>query len=312
MIIFLYGQDTYRLQKKLNEIIEEYKKIHQSGLSLVFLEGKEITFQDFQKEFQQTSIFREKKLLVLKDLFENQEFANKFKKEIEKFISSEDIILIIQKGALPANNSFLKALKKKAKYQEFKDLRGEQLRRWTKKEIEKQGAQINSQALEQLIEFVGNDLWRMSNEIKKLTTFKGKNNEIEKKDIDLLVKPKIETDIFKTIDFIAQNNKKRALELLEKHLEKGDSPLYLLSMINFQFRNLLIIRDLIDKNIPFYLISKKTKLHPYVVKKSYPLAKKFQVSELKKIYQKMFEVDLNIKIGKIEPETALELLIAQI
>ena len=312
MIIFLYGQDTYRLQKKLNEIIEEYKKIHQIGLSLVFLEGKEVIFQDFQKEFQQNSIFREKKLLVLKDLFENQEFANKFKKEIEKFISSEDIILIVEKRAILATNSFLKTLKKKAKCQEFKNLKGRQLVRWVKKEVEREGVQISSQALEQLIEFVGNDLWKMSNEIKKLITFKGKNSQIEKKDIDLLVKPKIETDIFKTIDFIAQNNKKRALELLEKHLEKGDSPLYLLSMINFQFRNLLIIRDLIDKNIPFYLISKKTKLHPYVVKKSYPLAKKFQASELKKIYQKMFEVDLNIKIGKIEPETALELLVAQI
>jgi len=312
MIIFLYGQDTYRLHLKSNEIIEGYKKIHKSGLNLIYLEGESITFQDFKDQFQQAPMFKEKKLVVLKDIFQNQEFKKKFIKEIKKLISSEDIILIIEKSVISANDSFFKTLKKKAKCQEFKPLEGEKLKHWTKKEFERYETKIKPRALEKLIEFVGNDLWRLSNEIKKLANYKGKKNEIEIEDIDLLVKPKIETDIFKTIDFIAQNNKKKALELLEKHLEKGDSPLYLLSMINFQFRNLLMIRDLIDKNTPPYLISRKTNLHPYVVKKSYPLAKKFKLSELKKIYQKIFEVDLNIKTGKIEPETALELLIAQI
>jgi DNA polymerase-3 subunit delta len=300
------------LNQKVKEIIKEYKKIHQSGLNLISLEGKDITFQDLKDQFQQTSMFKEKKLLVLKDIFSNKDFKEKFAKEIKRFISSEDIILIVEKGTISANDSLFKTLKKKAKWQEFKPLKREKLKAWLKKEFEKYKTRIKPDALEKLIEFLGNDLWRLSNEVKKLVNFKGRGGEIEIGDVELLVKPKIETDIFKTIDFIAKNNKKKAFELLKKHLEKGDSPLYLLSMINFQFRNLLMIRDLIDKNTPFYLISKKTKLHPYVVKKSYPLAKKFKLSELKKIYQKIFEVDLNIKRGRIEAETGLDLLIAQI
>lgn len=59
----------------------------------------------------------------------------------------------------------------------------------------------------------------MSNEIKKLVSYK--NNKIIKlEDIGLLVRSKIETDIFKTIDAIAEKNKKQALNLLHKHLEK--------------------------------------------------------------------------------------------
>jgi len=312
MLIFLYGQDTYRLNLKLKEIIQEYKKTHQSGLNLLYLEGENIDFQDFQDQFQQATMFKEKKMVILRNIFQNQDFKEKFIKDIKKLISSEDIILIVEKRDVPANNSLFKALKKKARCQEFKPLEKGQLKHWTKKEFEKHKTQIKPEALERLIEFVGNDLWRLSNEIKKLVSFKQKDSQVQAEDVNLLVRPKIEIDIFTTIDCIAQNNKKRAIELLKKHLEKGDSPLYLLSMINFQFRNLLIIRDLIDQNTSFYLISQKANLHPYVVKKSYPLAKKFKLSELKKIYQKIFEVDLNIKTGKIEPETALELLIAQI
>jgi len=158
---------------------------------------------------------------------------------------------------------------------------------------------------------VGNDLWQITNEIKKLVNYKN-GQRIEIKDVELLVKPKIETDIFKTIDFLASKNKKQALKLIHKHLEKGDHPLYLLSMINFQFRNLLTIKDLIKKSSSPYFLSKITNLHPYLVKKSYTQAQKFTLEELKKIYQKIFETDFQIKTGKIAPETALDLLIAEI
>jgi DNA polymerase-3 subunit delta len=166
-------------------------------------------------------------------------------------------------------------------------------------------------ALNKLAEFVGNDLWQMENEIKKLISFKG-GKIIKKEDVEILVKSRIETDIFETIDSLALKNKRKALELIHKHLEKGDSPLYLLSMINFQFRNLLIIKDLIEKGRPYYTFQKITQLHPFVIKKSYSQSQRFSLQELKKIYQKIFQVDLNIKTGKLDPQTALDLFIAEI
>lgn len=318
MIIFLYGQDTYRLAQKLREIIEEYKKIHQSGLNLRFLDFKgsagELSFQDFKDAFQQRSIFKEKRLMVLTHVFSNKDLRQNFVKNIKNLTDSKDVIIISEKNKILANNPLFKILKKKATCQEFQPLKGQSLKNWVKKEIEQYRAKIEPEALEQIIDFVGNDLWRFSNEIKKLVNYKGKNSNliITKQDIELLVRPKIEPDIFQTINFLASKNKKQALSLLKKHLEKGDNPLYLLSMISFQFRNLLMIRELIDKNRPYFLISKETKLHPYVVKKSHAQAQRFSLPELKKIYQKIFEVDLNIKTGKLEPETALELLITEI
>jgi DNA polymerase-3 subunit delta len=53
-------------------------------------------------------------------------------------------------------------------------------------------------------------------------------------------------------------------------------------------------------------------MHPFVVEKTLFQARKFQLEELKKIYQKIFQVDLDIKTGKVDPETALDLLIAEI
>jgi len=308
MTIFLYGEDSYRSRQKLNEIIERYKKIHKSGLSLKFFEEKELSFEDFRDEFQQTSMFAEKKMIVLKSVFSDREgFKESFLKDSKKFINSKDIILFFESGEVPRNDSLFKLLKKYGKSQEFEPLEGEQLRRWVKKEFVRLKTKIDGNALIKLIEFVGNNLWQMENEIKKLVSYKLKcpNPEISQRDIELLVKPKIETDIFKTIDAIAVKNKKQAIELIHEHLERGDTPLYLLSMINFQFRNLLIV-----KSSRFGY--EKLKMHPYVIQKSTQQARKFNFEELKKIYQKIFQVDLAIKTGKVEPEVALDLLIAEI
>ena len=48
--------------------------------------------------------------------------------------------------------------------------------------------------------------------------------------------------------------------MLHKQLEDGDAPLYLLSMIAYQFRNLLIIKELQDARTPYNIMAKKSGL----------------------------------------------------
>lgn len=311
MIIFLYGQDGYRLRQKLNEITEHYKKIHKSGLNLKFFDCKSLELECFKNENKITSMFKEKKLIVFKNIFSNSENEEKILNFIKETKNLKDIILIYEEKGIDKRKTLFKFLKKYGKTQEFEPLEGQRLRSWIKKEFENHQAEIEPEALDQFINFISNNLWQVSNEIKKLSSFR-MGEKINKKDIELLVKPKIDIDIFKTIDALAAKNKKQALVLLHKHLENGDNPLYLLSMINFQFRNLLMVKELIEKGRPYYFILKATELHPFVFKKSYQQADRFSFQELKKIYQKIFQVDLTIKTGKIKPETALDLFVARI
>jgi len=83
-------------------------------------------------------------------------------------------------------------------------------------------------------------------------------------------------------------------------------------MIIFQFRNLLIIKSLIEEGRPYYSFNKLSGIHPFVIKKGMVLAQKFTIGELKKIYQKIFKVDFDIKRGRVEPIIAIDLLIGDI
>ena len=327
MIIVLYGVDNYRSRQKLNEIIEHYQQAGKTGFNLMFFDSENAGFSDFENVFKQTSMFNEKKLIVLFNCFNNKIFKEDFLKNVKLFIESSNILLIYESGNVLKKDDLLVFLEKQSKIknnkvnkqslaslvkiQEFELLKAEKLKSWVKKEFNKFKAEISSEALNKMIDFIGNDLWQFSNEIKKLVNYK-KDKKITIDDLEILLKPKIETAIFKTIDALAQKDKKRALFLIHQHLSKQENSLYILSMISFQFRNLLIVKDYIEKGADYYVVLKKTGFHSFVVRKSFQQADKFTFQELKKIHQKIFQADLNIKTGKMNSETALDLLITGI
>ena len=311
MIYFIYGQDSYRSKRKVEEIILGYKKVHKSGLNLIYIDAKNKRFEDFINAFKITSMFAEKKLIILSNTFSNLKFCEEFSENIKSLEDSKDIVVIYEDCEPDKRTKFFKALQKNVKCQEFECLSPILLKKWVGQEFEKNGVKINPDALDLLTDFVRNDLWQMTNEINKLSNYK-KEAFIKKEDVELLVKPNIENDIFKTIDALASRNKKLALSLLHKHLDNGDNSLYLLSMITYQFRNLLVIKELQDMQKPYNMIAKLSGLHPFVVQKSSYICNQFTIEQLKKIYQKIFQIDSDIKTGKIEPELALDLLLAEI
>ena len=311
MIYFLYGEDSYRSKRKLEEIILGYKKVHKSGLNLIYVDSKGESFKDFYNNFKITSMFAEKKMIVIKNIFGNAKFQEDFLENIKRLEELKDIVVVYENNSVDQRTKFFKALQKHAKCQEFNYLTPANLKKWAMVEFSKNNAKINADALDLLAEYVKTDLWRLSNEINKLSNYK-LGDVIKKEDVGRLVKPSIENDIFKTIEAIASKNKKQALALLHKHLDNGDNTLYLLTMIAYQFRNILIVKELIEKKNQYPVIVKKSGLHPFVVQKTFYLCYQFSFDQLKKIYQKIFQIDLDIKTGKIESETALDLLLAEI
>ncbi|MFC1629993.1 DNA polymerase III subunit delta [Patescibacteria group bacterium] len=309
MLLLLYGEDTYQGLQKLNEIIERHKKAHKSGLNLTYFDFTKDTYEDFEAHFRNYSMLKEKKLFIVKNAYENKDFKQNFLESSKKMLDSKDIIVFVE-GSVSEKDKFIKFVKKSGKSQHFPLLEGGKLKNWIIKEFGK--AQVDSEAINELISFVGNDLWRLSGEIQKLTSYK-KGAVIKKEDVKLLVRSNIDTDIFKTIDALSLKNKKEALSLIHKHLEKGDSPLYLLSMINFQFRNLLLVKSKQEQGpVSSFSLSRELKIHPYVARKSTDLARRFSFEELKKIYQKIFQADLSIKTGAKDPVTTLDLLVSEI
>jgi DNA polymerase-3 subunit delta len=316
MLIFLYGEDDYSSRQKLNEIIDKYKAKHQTGLNFRLIDFREKDVGSLKEATATISMFKEKKLLVLENTFAKslewqKELANYLKKS--GFEKDGEIALVFYEGKTPDKRvELFKFLTKKPNFsQEAKFFGGVKLENWIKKEVEKKKGKIELAAIKKLAVFAGSDLWQMANEIDKLVSFAGARS-IKPEDVESLVKAKIDANIFKTVDALPQKDKRNILKLLHQHLEQGKNEIYLLTMFIRQFRNLLIIKDLLEKGTSYYELPKKTGLHPFVIKKTWEQTKSFSLENLKRIYSKLLEVDLAIKKGKIEPAAALDIFVMSI
>lgn len=299
MIILLYGEDTYREKKKVNEIMEEHRQKHKSGLNLRYLEGKSTSFDDLRNEMLGISMFKEKKLIVVMDPLSNNKLKEDLIEKGEVFASSDNVLLLVEQSKLLKKDKLVAFAEKHGKVQEFELLSGVKLKNWIEKEIEEKGGNIDEANLDKLIEYVGSDLWRLENEITKLVNY---SKNISSKSIDLLVRPDYEVNIFDTVDAIAVKNKKKAINLIRNHIDKGESAIYILAMIASQIRNILSVKS----------GGGQTGMHPFVFRKSSSQARNFTLEELKSIYRRITELDADIKVGRIDQEAALDILIAEI
>jgi len=310
MILVFYGENTFLAQRRLKKLVDYYKNKYKSGLNLKFLDLKEKKFQDFKSEILSLPMFSEKKFFILENASQNPNFKENFLAQIEKFKGKDFVILFFEKKDI-SKDSFFQKLKAHAKFQEFKPLNFFQLKYWIKKEFQKMNREIDPGAIEKLIFCVGNDLWQLNNEIKKLVTYK-KRGKILPEDISSIVSLNFNASIFDIIEAIAKKNKKRALKLIYSYLERGEKILPLISVLKFQWRALLVIKDLLEKGKKQREIISLLSFHPFFIQKTIKLAKNFRFQELKKLYQKIFEMDLKIKLGKIDPEIALNLFLLQV
>ncbi len=303
MLYLLYGQDEYRLNQKLREIIDEYSAKHGSSLDLAKVNLQEESEKVFWDLLKQNSLFMSKKLLVIENAFSNQNFKKTIQKKIKDLSISSHILVFVEKKEIKPTDSLFLAFRQNGKTQEFIILTGAKLKAWLKKHFEQNNSFIEEAAAQKLLDYVGGDMWRLANEAQKLAAFK---KTIGSKDIELLVQPKIEAEIFKTIDSFASKNKQLAFEALQKHLDLGESPIYLLSMLSYQMRNLLLV-----KANPVFRAN-DLGMHPFVFRKSAQLARSYSFEQLKKACQDIFMADLKIKTGQDKPEQALKSLIIAI
>jgi DNA polymerase-3 subunit delta len=223
-------------------------------------------------------------------------------------------VIFFENEAPKKNGALYKFLFANAEKQEFKPLEGVALGTWAKNFLKNLAptSTFSQNSLNLLLSAAGNDLHILSNEISKLANFKD-GKEIVDADIELLVKSKIDSTMFETIEALASGNKSRALELLHAQIAKGADVFYILSMYTYQIRTLLKIGDFYWQGISSApQIAQASGLHPYVVQKSLSQLRNLSEEKTKQMLRDLAEIDFSAKTGKIDPLLALDSFIVSL
>ncbi len=313
MIVFIYGSDSYRLRQAREDIISRYKAKYSSGINLFSLDlSVAENTESLETSLKTSSFFNEHKLIVCRNVFGNKQSAEDFLKLIKenKAEKATDITLVVaenlgEKELTTKHKELFKLLSDKDNVVKvIEPLSEARLTEWVKNEFKIRNCSIKEPAIKNLTDATGSDSWALTNEIEKLSAFKN-GEEVTASDIAEMTSNETELSIFDLVDAIGSQNKPKALELLYRELKSGREPYYILTMIVYQFRNLLMVEGLSSQGLAQTEIAKKAGLHPFVVKKAMSCVSKFKPEDLKLKYKTLLDIDTNSKQGIVNLSDSL-------
>lgn len=310
MIRYLYGEDTYSIKMAVVKIVADFIEQQKSDLNVNTLEAEKLTYENLTDAVLSAPFLGDKKLTIIKNLIVEKDFAELRKKIIKTLenLSASSEVVFIDNGKPDARDGLYKFLGKNAKCKYFGPVSELTLRQFISAKTAEQNIKISNPALSKLTLFVGPDLWRLQNEILKLSAYAAAESRVEiaPEDVDLLVEPNINLKIFDLTDALATQNSTRTIQLLNAFIQNNEDLMMVFNLVVYQFRNILVIKDLLLRHETN--IAKVAGIHPFVVQKTTQSLRKISFDELASFYRQLEEMDFALKSSRIEIENALVLL----
>ncbi len=210
-------------------------------------------------------------------------------------------------STLPSSQVFLKGLK---------TLKEKALYDWMEKKFASLGKRATDEAKKRLEEIIGSDLWRLDNELEKLTTFVAEKNVIDIDDVNQVsgwIKTFIEWELANSLE---KANFEECLVVLNNLFKEGNKAEYILGIISNFFRDILLAkvwlrektkdRKEIFKELKPHISEKFTTLYSAKWRAFFSLVETISQKELNSILGELEQIDLKIKTSDVSPQILLE------
>lgn len=312
MLLLLHGPNSYLSKERLTEIISSHKSRFGDEGAINY-DGSVSTVDAIFQEMESISMFAINKLIIVKHFSENKQQKGLVDIISNKHFSiSQNVSMVFwENKGVDKRTTFFKIFKTKGRIEEFANLTGAKLVSWIQSEFRKRKCEINSDAMKTLIDYVGDEMWRMAGEIEKLSIF-CENRPVFTEDIQAIVPQSAAVKIWGLTDAIGAGDRIKALEIFERLLGQGEDPVRMISLIIWQYRQLIQILYVVNMGKPASQISKDLKINPYVVKKALGYAGSLNFDRLKIIYDKLVDIDYGVKTSTLDPRFAITLLLSAV
>ena len=313
-LIYLFtGTSEIFIKNRMNRIIQSFNKYE---YTIIKYDMETTSLSTVLSDAITVPFLEELKIIILKNPKFLTKSATSTKDEIKamlKYLKSpcDSTLLIIDatNTVINQSNEIYKMLKNVARIIDYPDPEEIELKGWIVRSFDANGIDIKDDALTLLLEYIGDDQARLSQEIDKLSSYVGKGGTIRKEDIKLLVPKNINNEIYLLIKAIINHDLALTNQIYDNLITHTKDSLTIFSLISNKFKELLSTYRLLKYG---YSQSDIAKFYNVSTGKAYYIvqeARAFKLSDLEFYIDKLAELDYQIKSGKLDKTIGLELLL---
>jgi DNA polymerase-3 subunit delta len=306
MTIFFYGPNIYAIRTQLQHMTVAYLAKAKSDFGLERLDGSSVKWNDLSASLQATPFLASSRLVIVNGLSANKLEGGKLADLMQR-VPTTTVAVFVEKE-VDLRTSVYKELSKADKVVKFDQLAGSRLQAWIRSEIERLGGNADGAAIRELMELAGDDQWRLSEEINKLVNY---DPSLTVETVRMLVTPSVERSIFELVEAVTLGRTSAALNGFHALLRQKESEMYVLTMVQWQLRNLLLAKTAPASMSPSEL-AKAAGMSPYVAGKMVAAQQRVSESVLSAAYKAAADCEFDIKTGRIRSEAAVEQLLYRI
>lgn len=297
MITTLSGTNNYMIDIELHNLLNQFKENY-GDLAIEQIDGTEADYLSIVESLSSLPFLSPSKLVILRSPGNTKEFAEKVEGLFEDVPSTNEIVIV--EPNIDKRSKYYKFLKANTQYMSFEELDIGGLANWIVKEVTAKGGKISSRDANYLIERVGINQLKISNEVDKLLSYQP---EITKDSINELTEPTPQTTIFQLLDAAFSGKRRELIKIYEDQRRQKVEPQQIIAMLTWQLNGLALVKSAGD--LPPAEISRKTKLSPYVVSKNLNITRRLNFEDIRQLLDRLLELDIKLKTQSVDLDDAL-------
>ena len=195
---------------------------------------------------------------------------------------------------------------------EFATLNDAELGAWARARLKELGTEVEASVLGCIVELVGPDVRRLSNELNKLSAAALPSGKITMPMVQALVSRSRELLNWELTDQMIARNRPRAMQTLKHLLDDGAPPVMLIGLIASSYRRMALAQSLQAKGAPPREIFRQVPLPPFKQQNYLAALNHTDSNTLARQIARIAAADLGIKTSKATPRMQVEMLVCEL
>lgn len=294
-IYFLMGEEPYYIDKLTEYIEDNVLSEEEKGFNQMVLYGRDVSVEDIISNAKRYPMMADRQVVIVKEAQELSRTIEKLESYADNPQPSTVLVIAYKYKTLDKRKKLTKTIDKIGLLFESKKLYENQVAAWISRVLKPKDYSIEPKASAMLVEFLGTDLSRISNELDKLQIILPKGTVINPNHIEENIGFSKDFNVFEFRKVIGDRDQLQAYRIADHFAQnKKEYPMVLTTGMVFSFFSQVLqyhgLKDKNPKNVASVL-----KINPYFVKDYDVALKNYPMKKVSSIVATLRDIDVKSK-----------------